>query len=139
MTSIPSSLHRSGTVPAPLVVGLGEACRIAQQEMAYDHEWVCKLSKKLVDTITSRTPHVIRNGDPEHSYPGCVNLSFAYVEGGCGCPGREGHRRYIFTSFLFDFSSYSYFFASTINITKDKKHHVGLLLYLCPVQKDLAS
>lgn len=25
--------------------------------------------------------HVVRNGDPEHSYPGCVNLSFAYVEG----------------------------------------------------------
>ncbi|CAG2164543.1 unnamed protein product [Oppiella nova] len=26
-------------------------------------------------------PKVIRNGDPNHSYPGCVNLSFAYVEG----------------------------------------------------------
>ncbi len=25
--------------------------------------------------------HTIRNGDPEHSYPGCVNVSFAYVEG----------------------------------------------------------
>ena len=25
--------------------------------------------------------HVVRNGDTDHSYPGCVNLSFAYVEG----------------------------------------------------------
>lgn len=25
--------------------------------------------------------HVTRNGDPERNYPGCVNLSFAYVEG----------------------------------------------------------
>ena len=25
--------------------------------------------------------HVVRNGDADHSYPGCVNLSFAYVEG----------------------------------------------------------
>lgn len=73
---------RSGTLPTPLVVGLGAACNIAQQEMAYDHEWVSKLSQKLVDSITSRTSHVVRNGDPEHSYPGCVNLSFAYVEGG---------------------------------------------------------
>lgn len=72
---------RSGTVPTPLVVGLGAACSIAQQEMAYDHEWVSMLSNKLVDSITSRISHVIRNGDAEHSYPGCVNLSFAYVEG----------------------------------------------------------
>ncbi|KAJ3110377.1 cysteine desulfurase, partial [Nowakowskiella sp. JEL0407] len=31
--------------------------------------------------ITSQVSHVVRNGDPEHSYPGCVNLSFAFVEG----------------------------------------------------------
>ena len=24
---------------------------------------------------------MIRNGDPEQTYPGCVNLSFAYIEG----------------------------------------------------------
>jgi cysteine desulfurase len=26
-------------------------------------------------------PQVVRNGDPEQTYPGCVNLSFAFVEG----------------------------------------------------------
>mmetsp|Transcript_37982 Transcript_37982/g.42803 ORF Transcript_37982/g.42803 Transcript_37982/m.42803 type:complete len:125 (+) Transcript_37982:164-538(+) len=26
-------------------------------------------------------PEVVRNGDPEHNYPGCLNYSFAYVEG----------------------------------------------------------
>lgn len=31
--------------------------------------------------IAAGLTHVIRNGDPEHSYPGCVNLSFAFVEG----------------------------------------------------------
>ena len=74
---------RSGTVPTPLVVGFGEACKIAQQEMEYDHAWVTKLSNLLVESITSRSSHIFRNGDPEHSYPGCVNLSFAYVEGRC--------------------------------------------------------
>jgi len=72
---------RSGTVPTPLVVGLGAACALAQQEMEYDHKWVTYLSKRLLDRINSSVTHVIRNGDPDNTYPGCVNLSFAYVEG----------------------------------------------------------
>lgn len=74
---------RSGTVPTPLVVGLGEAARLAKAEMSKDLEHVSRLSAMLVDEITSRVPHVERNGssDPAFSYPGCVNLSFAYVEG----------------------------------------------------------
>ena len=32
-------------------------------------------------TFPSQLPKVIRNGDAENGYPGCVNLSFAYVEG----------------------------------------------------------
>lgn len=41
------------------------------------------MSKLLVDGITQRVPYVERNGsnDPKEGYPGCVNLSFAYVEG----------------------------------------------------------
>ena len=31
--------------------------------------------------IAAGLTHVVRNGDPDHSYPGCVNLSFAFVEG----------------------------------------------------------
>lgn len=72
---------RSGTVPTPLCVGIGAACELAMQEMEYDHRRITALSTRLIDRITSRVPHVIRNGDPEHSYPGCVNLSFAFVEG----------------------------------------------------------
>ncbi|KAI8615599.1 cysteine desulfurase [Chytriomyces sp. MP71] len=72
---------RSGTVPASLCAGFGEACRVAQEEMAYDHERISMLSKRLIDGVTSQVTHVIRNGDPVATYPGCVNLSFAYVEG----------------------------------------------------------
>lgn len=71
---------RSGTVPAPLVVGMGEACRIAKLEMARDHARVKELSDRLVNGICSQVEHIVRNGDP-NGYPGCVNLSFAYVEG----------------------------------------------------------
>ncbi|KAG5889805.1 hypothetical protein JTB14_031353 [Gonioctena quinquepunctata] len=72
---------RSGTVPAPLAVGLGEACRIGKTEMAYDHAYIEKLSNRLLDQICGSLSHVIRNGDETQTYPGCLNLSFAYVEG----------------------------------------------------------
>ncbi|KAM0787244.1 hypothetical protein ACM66B_006480 [Microbotryomycetes sp. NB124-2] len=71
---------RSGTVPAPLVVGFGEACRVAKREMAFDSAHVKRLSQRLYDGITSRCEHIIRNGDV-NGYPGCLNLSFAYIEG----------------------------------------------------------
>merc|ERR1719356_262508 len=54
---------RSGTLPHHLCVGFGAACELAQQE------------------IKQRIPHVSQNGDPQHNYSGCVNYSFAYVEG----------------------------------------------------------
>ncbi|XP_072168978.1 cysteine desulfurase-like [Diadema setosum] len=72
---------RSGTLPAPLVVGMGAACEIAQQEMEYDHKRISMLSERLINKINAALSNVIRNGDPDETYPGCVNLSFAYVEG----------------------------------------------------------
>ncbi|RXW22331.1 hypothetical protein EST38_g3532 [Candolleomyces aberdarensis] len=71
---------RSGTLPTALVVGLGEAARIAQKEMARDHARVKQLSERLINSINAQVEHVVRNGDVD-GYPGCVNLSFAYVEG----------------------------------------------------------
>lgn len=72
---------RSGTVPAFLTVGFGAACEIAEQELEYDSKHIRALSDKLVYGITSRVPEVIRNGSTTSCYPGCVNFSFAYVEG----------------------------------------------------------
>ncbi|XP_007547131.1 cysteine desulfurase [Poecilia formosa] len=72
---------RSGTVPTPLAVGLGAACSISQKEMEYDHQRVSMLANRLVQKIMSEIPDVVMNGDPEQRYPGCINLSFAYVEG----------------------------------------------------------
>jgi cysteine desulfurase len=72
---------RSGTVPAPLAVGLGEACRIALEQMNRDTLHMETLSNRLVQGITKQIDKVIRNGEPGNCYPGCVNLSFACVEG----------------------------------------------------------
>lgn len=72
---------RSGTLPAPLVVGLGSACNVCLNEMEYDHKYIEKLSNRFLERINSQLTNVRRNGDPNQSYPGCINLSFAYVEG----------------------------------------------------------
>lgn len=72
---------RSGTVPTPLVVGLGSACELASREMDYDHRHVSRLADLLITLITTELTHVVRNGDPDRTYPGCINLSFTSVEG----------------------------------------------------------
>ncbi|KAJ1933049.1 cysteine desulfurase, partial [Kickxella alabastrina] len=72
---------RSGTVPSPLVVGLGAAAALGKRELSYNYAHMQKLANRLVEGIQKRVSHVVRNGDPDHMYPGCVNLSFSFVEG----------------------------------------------------------
>lgn len=72
---------RSGTLPTQLTVGMGAACEVAMRDMDYDSRRIRMLSHRLVYGITCNLSHVIRNGDAERGYPGCVNLSFAAVEG----------------------------------------------------------
>lgn len=71
---------RSGTLSPPLVIGFGEAARIAKQELAYDHARISGLSHRLLSGLLAME-HTSQNGDPASFYPGCINVSFAYVEG----------------------------------------------------------
>jgi cysteine desulfurase len=45
-----------------------------------DHAHIKALSDRLTNKINEKVEYVVRNGDP-NGYPGCVNLSFSYVEG----------------------------------------------------------
>lgn len=72
---------RSGTLPTPLVVGLGEAARIAREEMATEASRIRYLSDKFYNAIVKNIPEVFLNGDREHRWAGNLNLSFAYIEG----------------------------------------------------------
>jgi len=72
---------RSGTLPTPLCVGLGEACRIAQSEMPAEIARLQSLRQRFYDGIVKRLPDVYVNGDLARRIPGNLNLSFAYVEG----------------------------------------------------------
>lgn len=72
---------RSGTLPTPLIVGLGKAAEIASLEMEKDYNHVKYLADKFHKAITAKIPDVYLNGDVALRYPGNLNLSFAYVEG----------------------------------------------------------
>ncbi|WP_233485208.1 IscS subfamily cysteine desulfurase [Candidatus Fokinia solitaria] len=71
---------RSGTLPTPLIVGLGEATKCSIQDMQKDYAHVSLLGKQFIQEML-KIPHVILNGSLDARYPGCINLSFAYVEG----------------------------------------------------------
>ncbi len=72
---------RSGTLPTPLCVGLGEAAAIAKREMADEAKRLIGLRERFYKKITDRLPEVYLNGDHDKRLPGNLNLSFAFVEG----------------------------------------------------------
>ncbi len=72
---------RSGTLPTPLCVGIGEACALAEKEMGAEAERLKMLRDRFHAGINDRLSEVYLNGDLEHRIPGNLNLSFAYVEG----------------------------------------------------------
>ena len=72
---------RSGTLPTPLCVGLGEACAIALREMAEEAARLASLRDRLYEHLTTRLDGVVLNGDPTRRLPGNLNLSFERVNG----------------------------------------------------------
>ncbi|WP_267494126.1 IscS subfamily cysteine desulfurase [Fluctibacter halophilus] len=71
---------RSGTLPTHQIVGMGEAFRIAKEEMATENERILMLRNRLWDGIKD-IEAVYINGDMTHRVAHNLNVSFAYVEG----------------------------------------------------------
>ncbi|MBS0447904.1 MAG: IscS subfamily cysteine desulfurase [Proteobacteria bacterium] len=71
---------RSGTLPTHQIVGMGEAFRIAREEMGTEIERVRMLHKRLVDGLAD-IEQTFLNGHPEQRVPHNVNMSFNFVEG----------------------------------------------------------
>lgn len=71
---------RSGTLPTHQIVGMGEAFRIAREEMAAENKSILALRNRLLDGIKD-LEEVYVNGDLTHRIPGNLNVSFNYVEG----------------------------------------------------------
>ena len=71
---------RSGTLPTHQIVGMGEAFRLAREELAKDTEHALKLRQIFLDSIKD-IEEVYINGDLVHRVPTNLNISFNYVEG----------------------------------------------------------
>ena len=72
---------RSGTLPTPLCVGLGEACRLAQNEMTQENQRLSHYSVLFLSLLREHLTDIHINGDEHHRIPGNLNISFAFVEG----------------------------------------------------------
>ncbi len=71
---------RSGTLATFLIVGMGEAFRLARLEMQEENKRVTALRDRLYKGL-SDMPEIYVNGDLAHRVPHNLNVSFAYVEG----------------------------------------------------------
>ena len=71
---------RSGTLPTHQIVGMGEAFRIAREDMSEENRRIGALRDRLLKGL-SEIEAVYVNGDLEQRVPHNLNISFAYVEG----------------------------------------------------------
>ena len=71
---------RSGTLPTHQIVGMGEAFKIAREEMEDDNKRIKKLRDKFWNQLKD-IEEIYLNGDLENRIPGNLNISFNYVEG----------------------------------------------------------
>ncbi len=72
---------RSGTMNVPGIVGLGEASRIARNELAEEASQLLALRTDLHDQLTGRIEGIHPNGHLEKRLPGNLNVSFEAVDG----------------------------------------------------------
>ena len=71
---------RSGTLPTHQIVGMGEAFRIAKEEMAAENERIRMLRDRLLNGL-QEIEEIYINGDLDHRVPHNLNMSFNFVEG----------------------------------------------------------
>ena len=71
---------RSGTLATHQIVGMGEAFKIAKEDMDQDNLRIKSLRDNFWDGLKDME-EVYLNGDPEHRAAGFLNVSFNYVEG----------------------------------------------------------
>lgn len=71
---------RAGSLNVPGIVGFGEACRLAREEMEEDAARMRGLRDRLEAGLTSRFPEIRIVGDPESRLPNTSNLLFPGTE-----------------------------------------------------------
>lgn len=73
---------RAGTLPVPLIVGLGEAARLAQAEMAAEAARLAGLRDRLLARLEAALPGIVVNGSLASRIPGNLNITFPVAAAG---------------------------------------------------------
>lgn len=71
---------RSGTLPTPLCVGFGEACRILTDERDCDAKRIRMLRDRFLAELLKTMPDLTVNGDQAARHPGNLNLLFPSID-----------------------------------------------------------
>lgn len=81
---------RSGTLATHQIVGMGEAYRIAREQLAGEAPKLAALRERLWNTLHAAIPVALMNGHPLQRVPSILNVSFPGIEGESllfGCSG----------------------------------------------------
>jgi len=81
---------RSGTLPVPLIVGLGEAAVLAKAEMAGEAQRLLALRARFLTGLRAKVPDLVLNGNAGRHLPGNLNVSFPglrAIDLIAACPG----------------------------------------------------
>jgi len=73
--------RRSGTLNVPGIVGMGEASRIALQDLEESAARIRTLRDRLQKHFEDNVEEIIINGHPTDRLPGNLNISFTFIEG----------------------------------------------------------
>lgn len=73
--------RRSSTENVPGIVGLGEACRLAAQDMDWEIEHNSSLRDRIIRGVLARVPDSMLTGHPALRLPNSASLCMRYVEG----------------------------------------------------------
>ncbi len=73
--------RRGGTENVCSIIGLGQACELAQARMEDENGRVRQLRDRLEEGLLSKIPNAIRNGHREQRLPNTTNISFEFIEG----------------------------------------------------------
>lgn len=71
---------RSGTLPAPLVVGMGKAAEIIVGETEADHTRIRDLRDRLMKGLQQRVPGTFINGSLDYRISGNLNIGFESID-----------------------------------------------------------
>lgn len=72
---------RAGTYNTLGIIGMGEAARLAEEDLQEEHDKLWRLRERLRKGLEAAIPDIVINGDQEHCLPGTLNISFPSAEG----------------------------------------------------------